>query len=254
MNRAIFISDLHLNRVSSAKNNIFIKACEYFALNTEKLYILGDFWESWIGDDSLTYQPWRSGFGEISQALKNLAQRISVNFMVGNRDFTLSEEFFDTHNLRKISDPHIENFGNQLYYITHGDFLCLDDTEHIKMSKIIRSPKLVSEFLAKPLSQRIAILDQYVHTNEKYLDISMDYTINLLAKNHCQSIIHGHIHQPQVSKIGCDDINYQRICLHNWDEQAGMLVYDGKSFNLKNLDIINEKITLSDFIKNENYR
>jgi len=239
MFETIFISDLHLDRQDSAKNRLFIKACDFFADNCQKLYILGDFWESWLGDDSLDYADWQSGFGQVAKALAKLGEHIPILFMVGNRDFTVGKDFYQKCNLQKISDPEIINLNNKNIMLSHGDYLCIDNKAHIETSKIIRNPQFIANFIKKSMIERIELLNQYERAENKDDDINIEYTTTQMKKYKVSILIHGHIHKPQKQSLGDHNIRY---VLPNWDDQAGMLGYSSNSFELFDLIWKNDQV------------
>ena len=133
---AVFISDLHLDDSRPAATRYFLKLLDELKLNKiDKLYILGDFLEYWVGDDDPS-----SCAKECFEALKNAADVFDVYYMHGNRDFLISETFAKKHKISLIPDPTIININRKKILLMHGDTLCVDDKKYQEFRKLVRSP------------------------------------------------------------------------------------------------------------------
>ena len=227
----VFISDLHLNRLRSAKNNQFLQVAQWLSHRAGAVYILGDLWDAWLGDDSLQVSEWQ-GYQDCSQALRTLAASVPLFYMVGNRDF-LASKVFEAHcALNNINDPHtIRLPNNKKVLLSHGDFGCLDDVDHIATIAKVRHPDFVTAFLQKPICARLSALRNYQRTQEKTVDISPSWIKSQLEQHHADMLIHGHTHRPAYHKA-TTALPYTRWVLHNWDEQPGMLAWHDTSLKL----------------------
>ena len=145
---ALFISDLHLSEERPAANERFFSFLESKARGAEALYILGDFFEYWIGDDDLA-QPFNA---VVAGLLRNLS--IPVYFMHGNRDFLVGERFCAATGAKLLDDPVALEIEGVTTLLMHGDTLCTDDVEYQAWRRKARDPAFQAEFLAKPLPER----------------------------------------------------------------------------------------------------
>ena len=216
----LFISDLHLSPDHPRLVRGFLALLQDYQQKQTQLYILGDWFNAWIGDDNRS-----AWLDEIVQALQQFtAQGNQVYFQVGNRDFALSQKFlnlFSGHLLPEIATLKIHN---QLYRLEHGDALCTDDFAYQRFKKIIRNPVLLFILRRTPLSFRKKLADgfrQKSHESkqEKHYDI-MDVNQQAVdaALKDVDVLIHGHTHRPMIHT----EMNHkQRIVLGDWREKTG---------------------------------
>ncbi len=225
---SIFISDLHLSSATSETTRLFITFLAAITPNIDALYILGDLFKFWVGDDD------RTDFNEeIKKALKGASDKIPVYLMPGNRDFLLGEEFAKEAGCILISDPCAINLYGRKTVLTHGDILCTKDPMYRFFRKIIRFPLGLQIFLKLPLKFRIwlaAKIQQYTTKakatkGKELLVVQEDATKKLLAKFSASQVIHGHVHVAEISTA--------RISLGEWDSQSSALkYYDNCHFEL----------------------
>lgn len=214
--KKLFISDLHLKDVDAPVTQAFYSFLELEASQADELYILGDFFEYWIGDDN-------SNTLSISVAkhLKQLSQThgTQIFFMAGNRDFLVGRTYCAQSGMTLIKEPYRLPGTNIL--LCHGDAECTSDKEYQKVRQMLRSSEWQDNFLSKSLNDRIAFAEQArIQSKEHQKDYAItdldDTAIKaLLASNNADTLIHGHTHQPGVRNVASSD--YKRLTLSDWD-------------------------------------
>ncbi len=223
MDEYLFISDCHLDESRqdiTAQLSMFL---QNRAATARFLYILGDLFEAWVGDDDPS-----TDYRSIFDTMEKLANKTSIFFLPGNRDFLLGESGAKKLNARLISEPYFITLGQQKVALLHGDSLCTDDTDYQQFRKMVRNQEWQSRFLAKPLSERkhivaelrqqskAAIQDKptdIIDTNQAAVTASFD---ELSA----DIIIHGHTHKPAVHRY---QNNRLRYVLGDWNPQPSFL-------------------------------
>jgi UDP-2,3-diacylglucosamine hydrolase len=215
-----FISDLHL-QVSEQLN--FAGFRGYLERTcADAVFILGDLFEVWVGDDILST---RTGFEwECSQALRSTSDRLSVYVMQGNRDFLMGDDLMQACGATLLDDPTVLTFGGTRWLLTHGDALCLADSGYIQFRSVVRTANWQQEFLAKPLQDRLDLAramreqsESRKQANAVVADVDPAETLRCLQEAHAHHIVHGHTHKP------CDhDVpGYgKRFVLSDWDLTA----------------------------------
>lgn len=235
----IFISDLHLSDTTIKTTNLFLKFMEETALNADALYILGDLFRFWIGDDNCSI------FNQkIKTALKQASSKIPIYLMPGNRDFLLEKTFAKETGCSLIPDPYAIDLYGRKTVLTHGDLLCSKDISYGIFRNIIRFPYGIKIFLKLPLAIRL----WFANNTQKYsaktkIKKSKDILAaqpkpskNLLNKFNASQIIHGHTHIAEVEELVLDNKLSQRISLGEWNEQGSVLIYhDNHNFEFKAL-------------------
>jgi len=213
-----FISDLHLQ---TAEPETF-EAWRRYMEDTpaDAIFILGDLFEVWAGDDAAG----EPGFAaDCAAVLQAAASRAAVFFMHGNRDFLVGEGFLSACRATMLPDPTVLDFAEKRWLLTHGDALCLADTEYMRFREQVRSPEWQREFLAKPLAQRQAIARQLREHSESrkssgigYADVDGPATLAWLEAADAHAMIHGHTHKPADHILGVRS----RTVLSDWDAAA----------------------------------
>ncbi len=198
------ISDLHLQASEPAT---FEAWCQYMA-NTpaDAVLILGDLFEVWVGDDAAETDPFLQ---RCAQVLRQSAQRLHVAFMPGNRDFLVGPAFLSDCNMHALSDPCLLVLGEQRILLSHGDALCLDDLDYQAFRQKVRSTDWQTDFLAKPLHERLALArgmraqsESQKHSGAIYADADSDMALNWLNTAEADRLVHGHTHQPLDHPLG----------------------------------------------------
>jgi len=218
--RAIdFISDLHLQASEPAT----FQAWQSYMQTTpaDALFILGDLFEVWVGDDVLE----EHGFEHrCAQVIQQTAARVPTFFMHGNRDFLAGSGMMTACNTTLLADPAVLNFNHQRWVLSHGDALCLGDTAYMAFRQQVRSTEWQQAFLAKPLAERQAIargLRQQSEARKKsgaeYANVCPQAARQLLLDANASTLIHGHTHKPGAHDLGN---GLQRVVLSDWDAAA----------------------------------
>lgn len=229
MAKHIFISDLHLSQ-GSPVIQVFTDFMDKISQQTQSLYILGDFFDAWLGDD--LSEPWVE---PIIEQLKKLSDSgIKIFFMPGNRDFLVSETLAQRAGFKLIPDPYLINIGPEKFYLTHGDRFCTQDRLHLIYRKIIHHP--ITKFLAYKLPKklRLKISQQLKVSSRKHkkklgkIAFNLDLSIlNFPDFPRNYHIIQGHIHDPHCVKLSPTT---QRIVLGDWSARGAeyLIIEDGE--------------------------
>jgi UDP-2,3-diacylglucosamine hydrolase len=205
------------------------------------LYILGDLFEAWIGDDNDDPHDVR-----VIAALRATVQRgIPVWIMHGNRDFLLGERFASATGCTLLADPARIELGDEPTLLTHGDILCTDDHEYQQFRTMVRNPEWQRQFLAKPLAERRAIAaglreTSRQRTGEKaaeIMDVNPQAVLDTLRTHGVRRLIHGHTHRPAVHELELDGRPAQRIVLGDWYAQGSVLYVEDGVLRLESLPL-----------------
>jgi UDP-2,3-diacylglucosamine hydrolase len=217
---ALFVSDLHLQAAHGRTAQAFLDFLAQRAPGAGALYLLGDLFEYWAGDDDLA-DPFNHS---IAAALRQLSESsVAVYWIAGNRDFLVGSEFAEAAGVQLLSEPHVAHIGGQRLVLLHGDAECTDDVNYMVFRSQVRDPAWQAQFLAMPLSQRKAIIaglrDSSRHQQGAKSYQIMDVTEAAIAKVYADTgsdiMIHGHTHRPalHVSAAGLR----RRYVLPDWD-------------------------------------
>ncbi|HBF49221.1 MAG TPA: UDP-2,3-diacylglucosamine diphosphatase [Massilia sp.] len=218
---ALFISDLHLQESHPRTLDAFFRFLEEHARHTRQLYLLGDIFEYWAGDDDLD-TPFNA---RIVAALRALADNgVALFWMAGNRDFLVGEGFAAAAGLTRLEEPHVLDVKGQRIVLVHGDAECTLDTRYMEFRAMVRQPAWQAQFLAMPLAQRKTIIaglregSREAHTTKSYeiMDVTPDAIDALLDATGAQVLIHGHTHRPAVHRHGAR----LRYVLPDWELDA----------------------------------
>ena len=215
-----FISDLHLQATEPAT----VAAWQSYLQTTpaDALFILGDLFEVWVGDDAL--QEPGSFEAQACAALQQAAQRLPVFFMHGNRDFLAGDAFLHHCGINGLQDPTVLSFSGQRSVLSHGDLLCLDDVDYQRFRVQARSAEWQERFLAQPLAQRRAQARGIRQESEArkqsgapYADVDTPAAIAWLHTAQATTLIHGHTHRPAEHTLAP---GLRRVVLSDWDAAA----------------------------------
>lgn len=230
-----FISDLHLSADRPALTALFERYLAGPARAASKLYILGDLFEYWAGDDDLD-DPLNTQVASQLAALGDAGTQ--VFFMPGNRDFLIGDDFARRARLTLLPDPTPLDLDGQRALLCHGDSLCTDDLAYQAFRQQVRNPAWQAQFLTQPLAVRKQIIAGVRMKSEEaksekaaaIMDVNADAVASLLREHGFPRLIHGHTHRPAVHAIDVDDHPCERWVLADWhDEQGEVLVWtDGK--------------------------
>ena len=232
-----FISDLHLDHKREEIKKAFFKFLESEASEFENLYILGDLFEVWIGDD------FEDDFTRevISELKKFSLKDKNIFIMHGNRDFLLGEKFAEKCGAKLISDPLILDKEEKKIMLSHGDIFCTDDVEYQSFKEKVRNEKWQKEFLSKDLKDREEIAknlrNESAMKNSKKEDYLMDVNKSEVEKiareNEVEILIHGHVHRPKIH----NEVFGQRIVLGDWNKKYWFISLIGERVSLRSNEI-----------------
>ncbi len=225
----LFISDLHLDEAYPEIAAIFLKFLEKEAPKADALYILGDFFEVWLGDDNRT--PFNQ---KITSKLHELSQKgLSIYLMRGNRDFLLGSTFAREAGLKLLDDPTQITLYDQPILLLHGDTLCALDRQYQYYRYLVHHPLFQAIALWAPLFVRRFFGNRMRRYSEAYTkriaaplkDVSLEAVISVLKKSHCHLMIHGHTHRPAIHALEVEGGKATRIVLGAWHERGNALIY-----------------------------
>ena len=243
MNR-YFISDLHLDETRPHTTALFQSFVEELKENNQQteLYILGDLFESWIGDD---YE--NELHNQVKATLKSLTgSGIKVFFLYGNRDFLIGEEFLSETDVELLIDPFLLKSNEKSILLTHGDQMCIDDMEYQSFRTIVRNPDWQKEFLNFPISKRLKIAGETKDASKQskqeksmdIMDVNEEEVLRVFKQHEVNTMIHGHTHRPMKHELKIDGRLCSRYVLGDWNKTSAMVLQWSKE-SLELIDLIN---------------
>lgn len=222
----LFISDLHLSTQTPIITQHFLDFLAQRAALAEKLYILGDLFEVWLGDDEQDYQ-------SVKTALRTLTTSgIAVDILHGNRDFLLGTQFEAETGCHLIAEPYIIDLYGFKTILMHGDVLCTQDVAYQAFRQQVRNPLWQQHFLAQPLVQRRLLAQQARQqsqqhtqmTQEYIMDITPEEVVKLLQSHQTYELIHGHTHRPALHKFEVAGKQATRYVLGAWQQHQAIIL------------------------------
>lgn len=236
----LFISDLHLSPQTPGITRIFLDFLSGPAREAEHLYILGDLFDAWPGDDCLDDPELPLG-REIVHALHALTQSgVKLSLMHGNRDFLIGGDFACRSGAIPLPDPYLLALPGRKFILSHGDMLCTDDQDYQAFRAKVRHPSWYTQFLNKPLAERLAIVthmrqqsiqakrEKQAQQQQYLMDLNPGATEEFLRYHGHATFIHGHTHRPEKHEHWVDGILVERWVLADWQEDRGeCLAWDG---------------------------
>jgi len=231
MPHTLFISDLHLSVTDPLSSKRFLNFAKHIDAQTEALYILGDLFEYWAGDDDLDDPFHRT----ITSTLRKLTERgIKIYLMHGNRDFLMSDELARTCNATLLEDPTMLDLYGTPTLISHGDALCTDDDDYQAFRSQVRNKSWQQQFLTQPLAQRKAQIKQLRQQSEQekirkqmsIMDVNAESVCTFLRDHGYPRLIHGHTHRPARHLHHLDGHNCERWVLGDWETKPNALRCD----------------------------
>jgi len=222
-----FISDLHLTQDRPKNTQRFLAYLESLDTDVSDLYILGDLFDVWVGDDDTTPPN-----GVVKKQLSKLtATGVKVHFLAGNRDFLIGKEFFSDTQVSSLEDESVIDLFGVKTLLMHGDLLCTDDIQYQQFRQLTHNPAWQQEALSKPLQERLALAQHYrqeSHLNKKdksagIMDVNESAVINTLEKHQTQRLIHGHTHRPSLHTHNVNGHQTERFVLAEWDHNGSVL-------------------------------
>jgi UDP-2,3-diacylglucosamine hydrolase len=236
----LFISDLHLEGREPATIELFRDLLADEARSAESLYILGDLFEAWIGDDDddPTLVP-------IVESLRALtAAGVDCAVMHGNRDFLLGPRFAAATGCRLLGDFERIAIHGEHVLLTHGDLLCTDDERYLRLRAQLRDPAWQRDFLAEPVAERRAIAAdlrklsaaEIAAKSEYIMDVNQDAVADRMRAHDVRLLVHGHTHRPGVHRFELDGAPAARIVLGAWHDGASIVRWDAHGYRLGGFD------------------
>lgn len=237
----LFISDLHLDAERPAIIDLFLRFLAEEAKAAAGLYILGDLFEMWIGDDD------DSVLGQqVSSALKKLSQGgVSVHVMTGNRDFLLGQRFAATSAAKLLAEAVVIDLYGMPTLIMHGDTLCTDDVAYQRLRAQVRSPQWQAQMLAKSLAERKLAASQLrlvsrqatQQKDPEIMDVNSQAVLDTMEAYGVRRLIHGHTHRSGIHEWIMKGELAQRIVLGDWYSQGNVLYCDAEGCRLQALPL-----------------
>jgi len=236
----LFVSDLHCEASREDIGAQFRQFLRGEARGADALYILGDLFESWIGDDDPNPH-----YAAIKSELRTLCDsKVQVYFMHGNRDFMIGSAFAAETGVRLLPDPLIVDLYGERVLLSHGDAWCTDDHEYQALRAMTRNPQWQAAMLARPLSERQAIAararaaskEQSATKSEAIMDVNPTAILEAFRTSGVATILHGHTHRPAIHELQIDGRTVRRIVLGDWYEQGSVLRWPPDGPSLDTLD------------------
>lgn len=238
----LFISDLHLSQEHPDITRLFLSFMQQCAPRARQLFILGDLFDVWLGDDAND-----SHSNTVIAALRLLSQQgTDIAIMHGNRDFLLGAEFANQSGSRLIDDPTAVDLDGQRVLLSHGDTLCTDDSDYQLFRRQVRDPEFQQKFLSLSILQRQQQASQYREQSKSatrlkaqdIMDVNADAVEQLMQEYQVNCLIHGHTHRPAIHTLDHNEKGdtRQRIVLGDWGLTGSVLVHNHNGFDLRTFD------------------
>jgi UDP-2,3-diacylglucosamine hydrolase len=236
----LFISDLHLDAGEPETIRRFVKFMETEARAARALYILGDLFEAWVGDDE--DDPL---LAQVQAALADLTRAgVPCSLMHGNRDFLIGTRFSAATGCRLLGDYERVDLHGSTVLLTHGDLLCTDDTRYMSLRGTLRNPAWQRDFLAKPLAERRKIAAdlrqlsaaEIAAKSYDIMDVNQTTVENVMREHGVSLLLHGHTHRPAIHRFVLDGRPAVRIVLGAWHERPSIVRWDDRGYSLDTLD------------------
>ncbi|MBI1943334.1 MAG: UDP-2,3-diacylglucosamine diphosphatase [Betaproteobacteria bacterium] len=235
MSRSLFISDLHLSAERPDTSEQFFRFLGDEARRAQALYILGDLFEYWAGDDELTDRAGDPLAREVASGLKSLSEAgVEIRVMHGNRDFLIAEGFFSASGAGFLEDPTVIQVRGKAIALMHGDTLCTDDHDYQNWRRTARSAEWQKDFLSKSLSERHAAIQGLREKSKEVIaakpaeimDVNQDAVREAFRRHNVRRMIHGHTHRPARHEHEVDGHACERWVLPDWYGRGGYLALD----------------------------
>lgn len=230
MRPTLFISDLHLCDARTDINALFFRFLNDVAANAQSLYILGDLFEYWVGDDQLDHDPLARSVCEGLHVLSS--HGVTLYFMHGNRDFLIGERFASEAGLKLLTDPTEISIGYTRLLLLHGDTLCTDDVAYQRFRSQTRTKQWQTDVLAKTYAERTALASAIRMQSdsaksdklEEIMDVARGTVEAVFRQYQYPVMIHGHTHRPAHHRPTIDGVNCERWVLQDWYVDGGYIM------------------------------
>ena len=235
MTPALLISDLHLSGERPAVSEQFFRFLRAEAARAQTLYVLGDLFEYWLGDDALDAAGGDALARGVAHGLRKLSDSgVAVWLMHGNRDFLVGSGFCEASGARLLDDPTLATVGGERTLLMHGDTLCTDDLDYQAWRRTARSGEWQREFLAKPLAERTRTIEGLREKSKEVIrakpaeimDVNADAVRDAFRRHGVRRLIHGHTHRPARHELEVDGARCERWVLPDWYGRGGYLAVD----------------------------
>jgi UDP-2,3-diacylglucosamine hydrolase len=222
----LFISDLHLDRERPAAIRLFQDFLDAHARRAAAVYILGDLFEAWVGDEDI------GRYREVIDALRACTDTgTRIFYMPGNRDFLVGPQFSAATGCTLLEDPRCIDLYGEPVLLTHGDALCTDDAEYQAFRSRLRDTRWQRDFLEKPLDERRRIVAGFRDASRAQgrlkppadLDVSEQAVSRLMSRHRVACLVHGHTHRQAAHALTVDGRPARRLVLGNWDSAGSLL-------------------------------
>ena len=233
----LFIADLHLNEEQPAIYQRFKQFLLEQAQQADALFILGDLFEYYLGDDANDQLA-----QTVAEDLRKISQKHHTEcyFMAGNRDFLLSQDFAKRAELTILDNQSMITVDGQPLLLSHGDELCTDDIAYQKIRQQLRSSQWQQWFLSQSIDERIAFAQQAreqsqqhtKNTQAEIMDVNQAAVLTCFAENDCQLMLHGHTHRPAFHQFEVDNKPHKRMVVGDWHHQTSFIRYKNHHFQL----------------------
>ncbi len=223
----LFISDLHLDPSRPEVTDQFLEFLISDAAEAESLYILGDLFEAWIGDDDPEPEKRR-----VLEAIRTTADTGKpCYFMRGNRDFLAGDAFAEATGCKMLGDTEVVDLHGSRVLLMHGDTLCTDDVAYQEFRATVRKPAWQQQFLSLSIPERLAIAEDararsHEHikaTADTIMDVNATEVTATMRRYEVTTLLHGHTHRPAVHEFDLDGQSARRIVLGDWYEQGSVV-------------------------------
>ncbi|AZE73661.1 UDP-2,3-diacylglucosamine diphosphatase [Pseudomonas synxantha] len=244
----LLISDLHLEEERPDITRAFLDLLHGRARGAQALYILGDFFEAWIGDDGMT--PFQRS---ICAALRELSDSGTPIFIMhGNRDFLIGKAFCKAAGATLLKDPSVVQLYGEPVLLMHGDSLCTRDLSYMKLRRILRNPIVLFILRHLPLGTRHRLARKLRSESSAQVrmkandivDVTPEEVPRVMQQFGVRTLVHGHTHRPAIHKLQIGDEAAKRIVLGDWDKQGWALQVDEQGFQLAAFDFVNPQLAL----------
>ena len=239
----LLISDLHLHEERPDITGAFLAFLEQHAKQAQALYILGDFFEVWIGDDAIS--PFQRSIADALSAVA--ATGTQIYLMHGNRDFLIGDDFCQLADCQLLKDPSLVKLAGEQVLLMHGDSLCTSDKSYIRLRRVLRNPLVLLVLRNLPLRARQRLagdLRQKSKTSTRMkaadiTDVNPQAVTQVMTRYKVRTLIHGHTHRPAVHDLAG---NKQRMVLGDWDTQGWFIQATKKKLELRALPFPNDTV------------
>ncbi len=235
----LFISDLHLETDRPDIGKQFLEFMKGEARTADELYILGDLFEAWVGDDDPN-----THYFTVKRAIRQLGDSgVPVFFMHGNRDFMVGRAFARETGVTILPDPHRITLYGQRVLLSHGDVLCTDDIQYQRIRAMTRDPEWQTKMREKPLKERLAIaqearrqsMERTINMSLEIMDVNQQAVEAMIREHDVDVLLHGHTHRPAVHEVDLGKRRAKRIVLGDWYTQGSMVRWDSLGPHLEQL-------------------